>query len=91
MTDKQDIYTPISCGQHSEYELAVMHKLMLQLVWKDETGQPHLGKVMPLDLKTEAKQEFLIGQTNDGEVHYIRLDKISHSDVHNIISSVAKD
>lgn len=90
MTDRTkscetDRYTPINCDRHSEYELAIMHKLMLQLAWRDETGQQHIGKVMPLDLKTKTKQEFLIGQSNDGEIHYIRLDRISHSDVSEVI------
>lgn len=78
---ENDRYTPISCSLHSEYELAIMHKLMLQLVWQDQAGQQHLAKVMPLDLKTDQAAEFLIGQSNDGEIHYIRLDKISSSDV----------
>jgi len=81
MTDEKDHYQPIDCDRHSEYELAIMHKVMLQLAWAEETGQQHIGKVMPLDLKTKDKKEFLIGQSNDGEIHYIRLDKISHSDV----------
>jgi len=81
MTDEKDLYAPISCGQHSEYELAIIHKLMLQLAWVDENAQQHIGRVMPLDLKIREKQEFLTGQTNDGDIHFIRLDKISHSDV----------
>jgi len=90
MTDKnipgeKDHYQPINCDLHSEYELAIMHKVMLQLAWTDKTGQQHIGKVMPLDLKTQNKQEFLIGQGNDGEVFSIRLDKISHSDVSEVI------
>jgi len=76
-----DRYTPINCDRHSEYELAIMHKLMLQLTWTDDAGQQHIGKVMPFDLKIRDKQEFLIGQSNDGEIHTIRLDKISHTDV----------
>ena len=81
MTDNNDAYTPIDCGQHSHYELAIMHRLMLQLVWRDEAGQPHIGRFMPLDLKTEHHQEFLVAQSNDGVMHQIRLDKIEQSDV----------
>jgi transcriptional antiterminator Rof (Rho-off) len=84
MTDQ---YKPISCERHSEYELAIMQKVMLHLAWKDEFGQQHIGNVMPLDLKTRAQKEFLIGQSNDGEVHYIRLDKISHSNVTEVTQS----
>ena len=81
MTDDQDHYQPISCDQHSEYELAIMHKLMLHLAWTEDTGQQRIGNIMPLDLKTQDKKESLIGQSNDGAIHYIRLDKITHSDV----------
>ncbi len=86
MTEKKksaekDHYQPISCDRHSEYELAIMHKVMLQIAWVNDLDQQHIGKLMPLDLITRDKQEFLIGQSNDGEIHYIRLDKISHSDV----------
>ena len=85
MTDNNDAYTPITCGRHSQYELAVMHRVMLQLVWRDDSGQAHIGKAMPLDLKTEDHQEFLIAQSNDGVIHRIRLDKIEHSDVEEAI------
>jgi len=81
MTDNHESYTPIACGQHSQYELAIMHRVMLQLCWRDEHGQAHIGKVMPLDLKTENHKEYLIAQTNDGALHQIRLDRIEHSDV----------
>jgi len=81
ISGENDRYQPINCDRHSEYELAIMHKVMLQLSWAEEIGQQHIGKIMPLDLKTRDKKEYLIGQSNDGEIHYIRLDKISHSDV----------
>lgn len=81
MTDNNDTYTPIDCGLHSEYELAIMHRIMLQLAWREECGQQRIGNVMPLDLKTEQHQEFLIARTNDGELHQIRLDRIDRSDV----------
>lgn len=81
MTDNHDTYIPVGCGTHSEYELAIMHRVMLQLTWRDIEGQAHIGRFMPLDLKTEQHQEFLIAQSNDGVMHQIRLDKIEQSDV----------
>jgi transcriptional antiterminator Rof (Rho-off) len=52
MTDNHDPYEPIACGQHSRYELAVMHRVELQLAWRDESGGAHISKVIPTDLIT---------------------------------------
>ncbi len=85
MTNKTDPYQPINCDLHSEYEVAILHRVMLQLQWQDDQAQQHIAKVMPLDLKTENQQEFLVAQTNDGVMHSIRLDKIIQSDVEDAI------
>jgi transcriptional antiterminator Rof (Rho-off) len=87
MTEHNDVYIPITCGQHSQYELAIMHRVMLLLTWRTESGQTHIGKLMPLDLKTQAQQEFLIARGNDGHIHQIRLDRIIHSDVNEAIKA----
>ena len=87
MTEHDDAYTPISCGQHSLYELAIMQRVMLLLTWRSENGQSHIGKLMPLDLKTQDQQEFLIAQSNDGGMHQIRLDRIIHSDINEALKS----
>ena len=81
MTNQENSYKPIECGLHSKYELAIMHRLMLQLCWSEDNGQQRVANVMPLDLITRDHSEFLIGQTNDGDIHHIRLDRISHSNV----------
>ena len=85
MTDNHDPYEPIACGQHSRYELAVMHRVELQLAWRDEDGGAHIGKVIPTDIKTIDGEEFLIAQSSDGTLHEIRLDKIEHSDVDEVV------
>ena len=87
MTEHNDAYTPISCGQHSLYELAIMQRVMLLLTWRSEDGQNHIGKFMPLDLKTQDQQEFLIAQGNDGSIHQIRLDRIIRSDINEALNS----
>ena len=85
MTKQENSYQPIDCGLHSSYELAIMHKLMLQLCWTETDGQRRVANVLPLDLITREHCEYLIGQTNDGELHHIRLDRISHSNVNEVI------
>ena len=69
-------YTPISCSIHSEYELAIMHKKLLQLTWRDADGQQHSGLVTPVDLLTRQHQEFLLATLPDNTEVKIRLDRI---------------
>ena len=48
-------YMPISCDLHSEYELAILRRQWLRLVWSDENSARntiHDQIVLPLDLKT---------------------------------------
>jgi len=72
MTD----YTPIDCGLHSEYELAIMHGRSLQLRWRDEAGKAHNELLRPLDLQARNKEEFLVVENRQGERMCFRLDRI---------------
>jgi len=72
MTD----YTPIDCGLHSEYELAIMRGRSLQLRWRDEDGQTHDERLRPLDLQACNREEFLIVENRNGERLRLRLDRI---------------
>lgn len=71
-----DLYEPIECGLHSEYELAIMHKSAIQLTWFDDNEQTRSELVTPVDLITREKQEYLKAQTRDDILFEIRLDKI---------------
>lgn len=71
MTD----YVPIACSLHSEYELAILHRQPLHLVWS-ENNVIHDEVVLPLDLKTERHEEFLVCHSKDGSMREIRLDHI---------------
>jgi Rho-binding antiterminator len=74
MTD----YTPVDCGIHSEYELAIMHHEKLDLGWSDAAGAIHLATVLPVDLCTRNSEEFLVVATTEGAQLEIRLDRITH-------------
>jgi len=76
-----DIYQPISCSLHSEYELAIMHGRILKLKWHDENGEVLSKKLKPVEIKTRDKQEFLVAWDVNNVIYEIRLDKIIHSDV----------
>ncbi len=69
-------YTPITCSLHDEYEIAIMKKVHLAVKWLDEKGDAHTGSVLPVDLKVENKEEFLVFIDTDKEL-CIRLDKIT--------------
>ncbi len=68
-------YVPIACSLHSEYELAVLHRQPLHLVWS-ESNVIHDETVLPLDLKTEQHEEFLVCRSKDDSIREIRLDHI---------------
>ena len=72
MTD----YTPIDCGLHSEYELAIMRRKSLRLAWSDARGTVHIGIYRPLDLHTRDGEEFMVVADADGTQSQIRLDYI---------------
>ena len=72
MTD----YTPIDCGLHSEYELAIMRRQSLRLAWSDARGTIHIGIYHPLDLHTREGEEFMVVADVDGTEIQIRLDHI---------------
>ncbi len=68
-------YVPIACSLHSEYELAILHRQPLHLIWT-ENNVIHDEVVLPLDLKTEHHEEFLLCRSKDGSMREIRLDHI---------------
>jgi len=72
MTD----YTPIDCGLHSEYELAIMRRQSLRLNWRDTQGIVHIGVYHPLDLRTRDGEEFMVVTDTEGRQLHIRLDRI---------------
>ena len=53
MTERQPNtpYVPIPCARYSEYELAILHRQRLRLVWSDG-NVIHDQTVLPLDLRT---------------------------------------
>ena len=72
MTD----YTPVDCGLHSEYELAIMHRDRLTLSWRDTNGITRVEAVTPFDLRKRNREEFLAVRDANGAQQEIRLDRI---------------
>ena len=76
MATEEITYTPIDCGLYSEYEVAILHRQRLRMTWQDEKGNEQTDDVLPQDLKTEDKREYLIATGSDGSLKRIRLDLI---------------
>lgn len=74
MTD----YTPVGCGLHSAYELAIMHRDRMKLGWRDTAGAIYLETVIPADLRTRSKEEFLVVSVADRTQLEIRFDRITY-------------
>lgn len=74
-----EAYTPVSCEQHSEYELAIMHGKTLEVSWQDKHGRSQKQSLKPYDIVTEHKAEYLLGKDSLGEDKKIRLDKITEA------------
>ena len=75
MNKEDPPYLPVPCELHSQYELAIMQRQTLKLVWRDGQ-QTHISTVAPLDLQTRQGQEFLIAKDQQGQRLQIRLDYI---------------
>lgn len=71
MTD----YQPIDCGLHSQYELWIMQQQRLDIHWYDSDKNPCHDIVTATDLLTRQGEEFLVMETQGGQVE-IRLDRI---------------
>jgi len=76
MTD----YTPVDCGQYSEYEVAILRHRRLRISWRDAGGHTCIDVFTPLDLVTRDHAEFLAVARSDGERLELRLDRIRHSE-----------
>jgi transcriptional antiterminator Rof (Rho-off) len=79
-TDRIDTdYRPIACATYDQYELAILHRHRLHLVWH-EGNVAHDRIVTPLNLRTAAGAEFLVVKLEDGEIRELRLDRIRRAE-----------
>jgi transcriptional antiterminator Rof (Rho-off) len=72
-------YRPISCARYDQYEIAILHRRPMHLVW-DEANVIYDRVVTPLNLRTAHGQEFLILRLDSGETHEVRLDRIRRAE-----------
>jgi Rho-binding antiterminator len=72
-------YQPIACARYDQYEIAILHRRQLRLVWK-EGNVIYDQLVTPLNLRTAHGEEFLILRLASGETREIRLDRIRRAE-----------
>ena len=68
-------YKPVSCEAHSLYELAVMRRTTAVVRWQEDS-EIREARLMPLDVETKNREEFLIAEDSDQQKLRIRLDRI---------------
>lgn len=73
-------YRPVACASYERYELAIMQRRRLRLVWTDGE-RVHDQVITPLDLRTAAGQEYLVLRRPDGVRAEVRLDRIHQVEV----------
>lgn len=77
-----DPYIPISCAQHSDYELAIMHGKKLSVQWRRTDNTITTAILKPFDVVTSNSAEFLLAHDENGTSKKIRLDKIIKASLH---------
>ncbi|MEJ2317652.1 MAG: transcriptional antiterminator, Rof [Gammaproteobacteria bacterium] len=68
-------YKPVSCDAHSRYELAVMQRTAALVRWQEEDAIRE-ARLVPLDVETKNREEFLIAEDPGQKKLRIRLDRI---------------
>ncbi|WP_316367218.1 WYL domain-containing protein [Candidatus Thiodiazotropha sp. CDECU1] len=71
-----DDYRPVACSQHETYEYAVLRRSMLDINWHDEGGNRCRARVVPIDVVTRDRAEYLVVKQEDKVIRSIRLDRI---------------
>ena len=68
-------YSPVACEAHSLYELAVMQRTHAMVCWQ-VGSMVREARLLPLDVETKNREEFLVAETDALEILRIRLDRI---------------
>lgn len=72
-------YRPVPCTTYSAYELAIVRGHSLRLWWRGPRGEDRVETVVPLDLRTRRRAEYMIVRAAGGR-RILRLDRIRRAD-----------
>ena len=71
-----EIYQPISCALHSEYEHVILRQTSVTICWKNSAGALQTENLLPYDVLAHQGEEFLLATTASKQHRKIRLDYI---------------
>ncbi len=74
-------YTPIPCALYSRYEVAILNRRRLRVVWHGVRDVDRVETLTPMDLRTRSGGEYMIARNQLGQSRVIRLDRIKKSEV----------
>lgn len=69
-------YTPIPCAIYSTYEMSILNRQKLRIVWHGSRKVDRIETLIPMDLRTRSGAEYLIARNQIGQSRVIRLDRI---------------
>ncbi len=69
-------YVPIACAEHERLEFAVLRRQRLRLHLRGEDGTERELIVLPTDVQTRDRAEWLSYLGEDGGAGIVRLDRI---------------
>ena len=69
-------YRPVPGELYDAYELAIVRHQWLRLGWHAPRGEYRVEAVLPLDLRTRQRAEYLVIEDLSGRRRFLRLDRI---------------
>ena len=72
-------YQPIACAIHEQYQYAVLKRAWLDLEWEEEAGGIRSEHLLPKDVQTRNRAEYLLAESRTGSRLEIRLDRIKRA------------
>lgn len=69
-------YTPIPCAVYNRYEVAILSRTSLRIMWHGARGIDRVETLTPTDLRTRSGAEFMIARNRLGHRRVLRLDRI---------------
>ena len=73
-------YKPISCALYNFYEVSILNRKSLRIVWKSARGLDRIETLTPIDLRTRNSAEYMIARNQIGQCRVLRLDRIRNAD-----------
>lgn len=73
-------YHPVSGELYDTYELAILRHQWLRLGWHAPRGEDRVESVVPLDLRTRQRAEYIVVEDRLGRRRFVRLDRIVNAE-----------